>query len=171
MIGPFRGKYRFLSNFYTCRVEYEGIVYQSSEHAYQAAKSLDVEVRKQATEPRLKEPRDVKHWGSTIQAREDWDAVKVDVMTDILRIKFSNPYLRGQLLATGNEELVEVNYWGDDFWGVFNTMGQNQLGKALMKIRQEIREPNASDPQKQSPSRIEEIDEEIEQRVTDLWGD
>ena len=56
-------------------------------------------------------------------------------MTDLCRIKFSDPHLRSLLLATGDAELIEGNWWHDQFWGVCNGVGQNQLGKILMAIR------------------------------------
>jgi predicted NAD-dependent protein-ADP-ribosyltransferase YbiA (DUF1768 family) len=42
------------------------------------------------------------------------------------------------LKATGDEELVEGNWWNDTFWGVCNGVGENNLGKLLMKIRAEL---------------------------------
>ena len=35
----FSGEYEFLSNFYPCRIVYNGITYPSVEHAYQDRKS------------------------------------------------------------------------------------------------------------------------------------
>ena len=58
--------------------------------------------------------------------------------------KFCNPkndYLGGKLDMTGLEEIVEGNYWHDNYWGnctcdkCKNIEGQNKLGKILMKIR------------------------------------
>lgn len=43
------------------------------------------------------------------------------------------------LLKTGDEELVEGNTWGDTFWGVCKGKGRNELGKILMKVREEFR--------------------------------
>lgn len=43
----FRGDYDFLSNFYKCNVEYEGVIYSSVENALQAAKTLDLRERRQ----------------------------------------------------------------------------------------------------------------------------
>ena len=43
MIDKFDGEYRFLSNFYVCQVTYNDITYNSSEHAYQAAKATNKE--------------------------------------------------------------------------------------------------------------------------------
>ena len=37
-IKGFQGEYRFLSNFYPCQIEFEGLTYFSSEAAYQAQK-------------------------------------------------------------------------------------------------------------------------------------
>lgn len=41
-INSFRGEYSWLSNFHPCQIEYEGILYQSTECAYVAAKTHDV---------------------------------------------------------------------------------------------------------------------------------
>ena len=61
-------------------------------------------------------------------------------MKKILYSKFAqNPYLAYGLLATGNEELIEGNTWGDKIWGQVNGEGQNLLGKILMEVREEIR--------------------------------
>lgn len=39
-IKSFTGKYSFLSNFYPCKVLFEGVRYPSVEHAFQAAKNI-----------------------------------------------------------------------------------------------------------------------------------
>jgi ribA/ribD-fused uncharacterized protein len=137
----FFGEYRFLSNFWSCPVEYEGDYFKSTEAAYQAAKSLDPEVRKQFIP--LK-PREAKDLGNKIEKRKDWDEVKVSVMRLVLRRKFRLPELRKQLLATGNAYLEETNTWNDTTWGVCRGVGTNYLGKLLMEIRDEIREEEAN---------------------------
>jgi len=43
-IDSFRDKYFFLSNFYDCKICYEDEYYASVEHAFQAAKTYDLEV-------------------------------------------------------------------------------------------------------------------------------
>lgn len=68
--------------------------------------------------------------------RDNWDLVKVDIMSDICYAKFhQNPELLELLLATGSKKLVEGNTWGDTFWGVCHGEGANMLGKILMAIR------------------------------------
>ena len=137
MINEFRGQYRFLSNFYPCLIEFEGNVYISVEHAFQAAKTLDEDWRESIFWART--PSDAKRIGRKVPLREDWEEIKLSVMENLLRQKFNIFDFKSALLATGDEELIEGNWWGDTFWGVCNGQGENHLGKLLMKIRSEIR--------------------------------
>lgn len=139
MINDFRGDYRWLSNFYPCNVKYLDMVFTSVEHAYQAAKSEDVEVRGRISY--LISPAEAKSAGKTIEIRKDWKDVKLDIMENLLRQKFcKGSELSYRLLDTNDEELIEGNTWGDKFWGVCNGVGKNNLGKLLMKIRNDLRE-------------------------------
>ena len=64
-------------------------------------------------------------------------------MLDVVRAKFDqHPDLAQKLLATGDEELVEGNDWGDIYWGVYKGHGKNMLGKILMRVRAELRGEN-----------------------------
>lgn len=132
-IDRFVNENEFLSNFYKCEVVYDGIKYRSSEHAYQAAKSNDYEVKLRIAS--LDTAREAKAMGKRIEVRKNWEDVKLYVMETILREKFRNTDLIKKLLNTGNEELIEGNFWGDTFWGIFNGNGENHLGKLLMKVR------------------------------------
>lgn len=133
MINSFSGRYAFLSNFYPEQIEYEGILYPSSEHAFQAAKTLDKTERLRIS--KLETPGQAKRAGRKVTLRPDWEENKIYVMKDILLIKFSNPDLMKKLISTGKRKLVEDNNWGDTFWGVCNGKGENNLGKLLMVIR------------------------------------
>jgi len=137
MIGPFRDKYRFLSNFQRCPLVYDGIFYPSAEHAYVASKTLDLKEREQIA--LIPSPGKAKEYGKTIIVRPDWDQVKYGIMKEIVRIKFHHTELREMLLATGDEEIVELNDWGDTIWGICNGIGENWLGKILMEIRVELK--------------------------------
>ena len=141
MITEFRGKYRFLSNFFPCPVEYEGIVYPTAENAFQAAKTLDPDLRAAFA---ICSPQVAKKKGQELEIRPLWNEMRVEIMTDILRYKFSNNELmRELLLATGDEILIEGNTWGDRFWGMAivngRYTGENWLGKSLMRVRRELR--------------------------------
>ena len=60
-------------------------------------------------------------------------------MKILLRQKFGDAWLRAKLLATGDAELIEGNYWHDTFWGMCNGKGENHLGRLLMEVRSELR--------------------------------
>lgn len=145
MIHGFDNKYSFLSNFYACQVEYEGITYPTSEHAFQAAKSLDPNVRKWVAAAPT--PGQAKWRGRAVELRSDWEEVKDKVMLDIVREKFKNEDMRVRLLATigeGYDGFCEDNYWHDNYWGncncpkCINIEGKNMLGKILMEVAREV---------------------------------
>lgn len=112
--------------------------YPTAEHAFQAAKCVNTvdeeKIRKSAT------PAIAKSIGRRIELRKDWDLKKLDIMEEILKIKFSDLQMKFQLLCTKNFELIEQNRWHDEYWGVcvcqkHNMSGENNLGKIIMKIR------------------------------------
>lgn len=126
--------YEFLSNFYPCKIVYKDYEFSSLEHAYQAAKTYKSSWNKfdgisagQA-----------KRLGKTLIIRTDWNDVRLSVMEELLRIKFTIPELKEKLKGTGDAELIESNTWGDYFYGVCRGRGKNHLGKLLMKIRAEL---------------------------------
>ena len=134
MINLFRDEYFFLSNFYPVEIKLDGIVYPNAEAAFQAQKTLDVEERRNFS--MLKNPVQAKRLGRKVKLRDDWEEVKLDIMTEVISQKFlQHPHLIEMLLQTGDEELVEGNKWGDRFWGVCKGKSENHLGKILMKIR------------------------------------
>lgn len=137
-IDSFTGEYEFLSNFSKSIVYYDGVQYPTVEHAYQAAKTLDLDKRLVISE--LKTPALAKKAGRKLSIREDWGDVKIGIMESLVRQKFvNNPTLRFQLTSTMEAELIEGNWWKDTFWGICNGVGENHLGKILMKIRNELR--------------------------------
>jgi N-glycosidase YbiA len=138
MISGFIGEYRFLSNFYGSPIEFEGIQFRTVEHAFQAAKTNRVGERFRITT--LPTPAQAKKVGRTLHLRSDWEVVKQDVMLGLLRHKFKRGTLLAEkLVATGDEELVEDNHWGDTYWGVCSGRGENHLGRLLMQVREELR--------------------------------
>lgn len=136
MIGPFSGKYRFLSNFYPCKILVYDQVFYSVETAYQASKTFDINIREHMAEMT---PAEAKAYGRTLDLPENWEDQKLMIMEELVRRKFYADYsLAQQLIDTGSEELVEVNTWGDCFWGEYEGSGLNHLGKILMLIRDEV---------------------------------
>ena len=137
-IVSFSGKFRFLSNFYPCKVVFDGIEYPSAEHAYVASKTSDIVQRYAIAE--MEHPGEVKKLGRKLKIRSDWEKVKVPLMKAIVQAKFDqNPDLMLLLKETRPYELVEGNTWGDRFWGESPLgNGRNELGKILMSIRDDI---------------------------------
>ncbi len=137
-INKFDGKYRFLSNFYPCKIELDGIRYPSVEHAFQAAKTLNIQERKNIAVCRS--AADAKRIGRYVALRTNWDSIKVQVMLDLLRSKFKSLKLKQKLIDTSDSLIVEGNTWNDTFWGQCDGVGKNMLGKLLMQVRSEINE-------------------------------
>lgn len=133
VIDRFDGDFSFLSNFYPVNVVYEGKVYPSTEHAYQAAKTLDEQKRDMIA--RLPLAAAAKKVGKSVELRPDWSKVRDQVMFDVCWAKFTQPKMSEMLLSTGNAPLVEGNWWHDTYWGVCNGVGKNKLGETLMQIR------------------------------------
>ena len=136
-ITSFKGDYEFLSNFAPCYIRYNGILYMSVECAFQAAKVDDVHLKKQFSRCT---PQEAKKYGRKVKLRADWNNVRVDIMRELLRIKFYDNHFqyRQKLIDTGNAYLEDGNKHHDTFWGVCDGAGENTLGKLLMDIREEL---------------------------------
>ena len=126
MISDFRGEYAFLSNFADCPLYYKGLKFANAEAAFQAQKATDLQTKESFCSMRAIV---AKKTGKKIELISDWEKVKLS----------QNEELKQKLLATGNEELVEGNNWGDTFWGMVNEVGENHLGKILVKVRTALR--------------------------------
>ncbi len=137
-IRRFAGRHSFLSNFHPSPIEYEGIRYPTAEHAFQAAKSRSALVKKLIAS--CASPRDAKKLGRKAELRDNWNFYRIEAMRQVLRAKFEAASdLASALDSTGDAELVEGNNWNDTFWGVCRGVGENNLGKLLMEIRERNR--------------------------------
>ncbi len=136
-IDRFRGEHAFLSNFHRHPFRWDGDIWTTAEAPFQAAKTRDERMRDRIRT--AASPGQAKRLGRRADLRLDWEQVKDDVMHSVLLAKFAVPGLRDALLATGDAELVEGNTWGDTYWGVCGGRGRNQLGRTLMRIRDDIR--------------------------------
>jgi ribA/ribD-fused uncharacterized protein len=147
-VEGFEGEYRFLSNFIGGSViltDPDGTprTYKTVEHAYQAAKTMDLEER--AHIRTLDRPSQAKKYGKSVTLRPNWQDVRLDIMEVLVRQKFQLPGFKSQLLKIDGD-IIESNRWHDQFWGdcwctyyvECRTPGQNHMGKILMKIRDEL---------------------------------
>lgn len=143
-IERFKGEYYFLSNFSTHSIviSTESSFYQgkwnTAEHLYQAMKTLDKNYIKMIRlDPN---PKNAKKLGRRAPLRESWEELKDKIMYFVVKEKFlQNPNIRKRLINTGDEELIEGNWWGDTYWGVCYGKGKNKLGKILMELRSELK--------------------------------
>lgn len=135
--------YGAFSNLYRRPIEFEGLVYQTAEHAYQAGKARKAEVRAwlmSAPSPALlaMAAHGLYQW----DIAPNWSRAKFDRMRAVLRAKFTqHADLRNLLLSTGETRLVEtatVDNAVNRMWGEVNGRGQNMLGTMLMDLRTEL---------------------------------
>lgn len=139
-IKGFFEEFRFLSNFHLCEVPVweEGnilLVYPSSEHAYMAQKTDCMDTKRLFTSPDMS-PKQARQMGQQIELKSNWEQLKWDAMLKVNTSKYThNPELASALLSTGTKYLEETNWWFDTYWGVCEGVGENNLGKVLMTIR------------------------------------
>lgn len=137
LISGFFGEYRFLSNFYPLEngVFLSELCFPSVENAYQAAKWPERE-RTQFVNISSGESKKLGKQAPNFNGAK-WNKKKYDIMAELVRQKFSNnQILKQKLLLTDGFILEERNSWGDRWWGVDeNGNGENNLGKILMKVR------------------------------------
>lgn len=151
--------YGGFSNLLRREVEFEGVVYPTSEHAYQAGKARKDAVREwllAAPSPALlaMAAHGLYYW----DIAPGWSTTKFDRMRGVLRAKFTqHGDLKDLLLSTGNARLVEsatVDNEVNRLWGEVNGVGRNTLGVMLMELREAFRgEISASPERKAAKSR------------------
>jgi ribA/ribD-fused uncharacterized protein len=136
--------YGAFSNLYRCAVEFEGEIFPTSEHAYQAGKPRKDAVKQwlmSAPSPALlaMAAHGLYYW----DVAPGWSTFKFDRMRRVLRAKFEqHADLKILLLSTGNARLVEsatVDNEVNRLWGEVNGIGKNMLGVMLMELRSEFR--------------------------------
>jgi hypothetical protein len=115
----FRGRYNWLANDYPAVVEWNGQKFSSVQAAMDA-----------------------------METHRDAGAAAINACAELLKQKFGNKLLRGQLMATDTAVLVNKYEPGQDpsmpqceklMWGVVNGHGKNVLGQLLMAVRESIR--------------------------------
>ena len=150
------GKPTFLSNMFDAPVEVDGVTYKNVEAAFQAQKEKDPEARKRFANMSGKE---AKAAGRAVRLTpnevNEWNDRRTETMYRILQAKFDqNPDLMKKLLASQGYDLEEGNTWGDVFWGTVNGKGENNLGKLLMKVRDEAAKKVTSGSDRVTPENV-----------------
>ena len=82
-ITSLTGRWEVLANWFGAKVMRQGVIYQSVEHAFQAAKATDPdateEIRKAAS------PKEAHALGNKLTLPKDWERRKVTLMETLLR--------------------------------------------------------------------------------------
>lgn len=135
--------YGAFSNLFRRPIVFEGRVFPSAEHAYQAGKARKDEVREwilSAPTPALVAMAG--HGLYTWEVVPDWSQLKYNRMRRVLHAKFTqHPDLRQLLLSTGSARIVEAGRTVNVVnctWGEVNGKGENMLGMLLMELRSRL---------------------------------
>merc|ERR1712048_108690 len=129
---------------YPAAFQLDGVTYKTAEHAWQSLKyatsapELALKIQQAVT---VDEAVNFSRSEGFERERPDWDSVKCEVLLKIQRAKFQqNAALKQELLSTGKRLIVNV---GQDKWAGMSAAGgiptgANNLGKALMQVRDEL---------------------------------
>lgn len=142
----------WLRNDYITDITIGGITYPTAEHAYQASKTNNREVKQKIAAADITEARRL---GKSIDLDGFWDDYKYSKMLFIIRQKFmQNDTLADRLMKLGNDD-IEADM-RDEFWGTGRSnFGENNLGNILAAVRDEIQDINGwtdEDEAKKEPS-------------------
>jgi len=133
-------EHRWLSNMTYVKIEYDGIIYPSTENFYQAMKYKDQDIRVHIS---TLKPHEAKAYSRANKMTSlVFEEKKLQIMEYAQKHKYSQEPFKSKLIATGDVLIEEGNWWGDKFWGVDikTRQGENHLGKIIMKVRQEIKQ-------------------------------
>ena len=135
-----KGEHGGFSNFSAHPFELDDLRWPTSEHFFQAQKFEDEEYREKIRT--TNSPMIAARLGRSraVPIRSDWDHVRDEIMLRAVRAKFrAYKVLADELLATGDEEIIEKTT-RDKYWGCGSDgTGQNKLGLILMQVRNELR--------------------------------
>lgn len=145
-IVSFQSEHSPLSNLYPCRIKYKGIVYNSTEQAYQHQNAIAQNDSVKATRI-LKEnsPYEIMSIARELKVTPEWRNKQQDVMLEIIKAKMEQvkPFAEA-LKATTTHHIVENSR--NSFWAagctynsdlIFrrNYPGKNIMGKLLEHVR------------------------------------
>lgn len=132
-----------LSNSFPVTIQHEGLIFNSVEAAYQAAKTTDKTKRFDFQEA---SPTRAMNLGKLLELRPDWEDVKKDIMKELLFLKFEQPELKAFLKTLGTQYLIhDTSSWHDQFWGSCrcdkcrDLPAHNNLGRLLNEVKHAFR--------------------------------
>ena len=140
------------SNWYPCDIKSDGHAFRSLEQAFQFRKAVYCGDKASAVMlQHTTDPRRAKELGSKISGLDqtDWEKKRSDVMMELVKVKFSDPVLKAELLKTGNLKLIEAGtyryyatglpFTSKDMYSPKKCTGLNKLGVILCDVRKQIK--------------------------------
>ena len=112
-------EFSVFDNFSAYQIEYDGFLWPTSEHAYQAARFKDVSPHIVDFIKNAKSAHDAQKIARDYRSQQipDWDNRKKEVMKEIIRHKLDqHSYVLEKLLKTGDRIIIEDS-WRDSEWG------------------------------------------------------
>lgn len=107
----------YCSNFFPCKVKYDGNIFTSAEHAFQTHKvktTGNIELVNEMLS--MSDPYKIKNIGDGTKVKKDWTESEETVLDEILQAKFDqNPKLKIKLLQDGYASYHEMTT--DRKWG------------------------------------------------------
>ena len=127
----------FLCNFYPSAFVEDSKHYQTVEHYFQSKKFDDENIRNLIIQAET--PKKAKAFGRKYPMNvEYWNQIKIDVMKNALRLKFTqDEELKNKLIETRGKRLAEFSN-SDAYWGGSLENSENKLGDLLMELREEL---------------------------------
>ena len=138
-VEKFKGPKNTLSNFYPADIKIWNMRFQTTEHAYQYRKAIEMGLYDTAEVIRKADsPRQAQLIADEVETDENWSEMKKDVMNSLLIEKARQcPEYRQDLLRSKDYILVEDT--GHDYWGRGRRgQGLNMLGKLHMSLRENL---------------------------------
>lgn len=143
-----------LSNWYDCKLTYNGMHFFNSEQAFMWKKAVTFDDTESAIKiAHTASPSEAKKLGRKVKNfdAQKWSEVSYQIMVEVNFAKYQqNPRLKATLLSTGDKTIVEASPY-DVIWGIglhweddrcldeSQWRGQNLLGKALMEVRESFK--------------------------------
>lgn len=130
--------YPYFSNKYLCEIEWEDRAWPSVEHAFQAAKNPYDPAYIKALR-RTRSALAAKMLGKKATPTSYWLENRMLIMYHLINYKFRRYKRFGQgLINTYPIELIDTNMWDDTYWGQYGGVGENHVGRILMRVRVEL---------------------------------
>jgi ribA/ribD-fused uncharacterized protein len=124
-------------------VEWQGIVYPTGAHLFEALRYLpnNPEIAQQIARLSTVEEAlgESARWQNAGYEKPDWPSLYMTHLTEVLIAKFrQHPDLMHMLVSTQNDYLIYHDE-NDDFWGDgIDGLGRNELGQALIRVRDQF---------------------------------